>query len=221
MRRYKILIVCCFLCVFIGFTRVDAKKNELPLKGKTIYLDAGHGGADPGALYQGIEEKHINLKITLKLKKSMEEKGARIYLTRDADYDLSKPNAYQRKRSDLGERARLINVSDCDLYLSVHLNASVHTNWHGGQMFYDDVNEENEKLATILQEQFQNDLNSTRKQKRITDLYMYRKAKKPGVLAEVGFLSNPNERYLLQQDSYQQKIVDTLIRGVLRYFESQ
>lgn len=186
--------------------------------GKTIYLDAGHGGKDPGAYYKDIYEEDINLEITLKLRDKLESLGAVVYLTRDADYDLSTPNAYLRKRSDLGNRAKMINESDADMYLSLHLNSSSNTNWKGAQVFYDDINEKNEKLAETFQKYFNKYLNSDRSIKEISTLYMYKKITKPGLLLELGFISNPNERYLLNQNDYQDKIVNVLANCLLEIF---
>ena len=78
---------------------MNTKAKELPLLNKVIYIDPGHGGKDPGSIYKDIFEKDINLEICLKLKKELENKGARVYLTRDGDYDLSTPNTTTRKKA--------------------------------------------------------------------------------------------------------------------------
>ncbi len=138
-------------------------------------------------------------------------------MTRYGNYDLSLPEASNHKRSDLNQRIKLINESNCDLFLSIHLNADISETWHGAQVFYDDVNNQNVILAEYLQKEFSKTLKSKRKIKEISNLYLYRKATPPGVLVEVGFLSNSNERYLLKQDNYQQKIVNTIVDGVIKY----
>ena len=106
-----------FVCI-----KVKAFMPELPLLGKVIYVDPGHGGPDPGANYKDIYEKDINLEISKILSNLLMERGAIVYLTREGDYDLSSPHVYLRKRSDLSRRAKLINETKCDLYLSIHLN---------------------------------------------------------------------------------------------------
>ena len=106
------------------------------------------------------------------------------------------------------------------MYLSVHLNTYASSTWKGAQVFYDDVNPENKKLADIIQKSFKENLKSSRKPKEISTLYMYRNIRKPGVLLEVGFLTNPNERYLLQQKNYQSKICDAIIEGVINYYNN-
>ncbi len=221
MLRYKIYVFFFLILSIFGFNFVQADDNDLPLLGHIIYVDAGHGGADPGAMYMNIKEAPINLEISKKLEQALTEKGAIVYMTRYGDYDLSIPNANNHKRSDLNQRIKLINESNCTLFLSIHLNADISESWYGAQVFYDDVNSENVVLAEFLQKEFTTSLNSKRKIKEISDLYLYRKAERPGVLVEVGFLSNANERYLLRQDSYQQKIVDTIVTGVINYISSK
>ncbi len=217
MFRYKICVFFMLLIGIVGFNFVSAKENDLPLLGKIIYVDPGHGGIDPGAIYKNIKEAPINLEISKKLADALAEKGAIVYLTRYDDYDLSIPNSSNHKRSDLNQRIKLINESDCSLFLSIHLNADISESWYGAQVFYDDVNSENVILAEYLQKEFSSSLNSRRNIKQISNLYLYRKALRPGVLVEVGFLSNSNERYLLRQDSYQKKIADTITTGVINY----
>lgn len=208
MYKYKILIA--FVLLITVFYNVNAYINEAPLVGKVIYIDPGHGGVDPGAYYKDIYEEDINLQISLKLKDKLESMGAIIYLTRDADYDLSNPKSSLRKRSDLSNRAKAINNSNADIYLSIHLNASNSITWKGAQAFYDDINENNKKIAEKFQKYFNTYLNSKRSAKEIKTLYMYQRINVPGLLLELGFISNPNERYILRQNWYQTKIVNTI-----------
>lgn len=221
MLRYKIYVLFFLLVGICGFNFVSAEESNLPLLGKVIYIDPGHGGIDPGAMYMNIKEAPINLEISQKLEDSLTKKGAIVYMTRYGNYDLSIPNANNHKRSDLNQRIKLINDSNCSLYLSIHLNADTSESWYGAQVFYDDINSENVILADFLQKEFSKTLKSKRQIKQISNLYLYRKAERPGVLVEVGFLSNSNERYLLRQNSYQQKIADTITSGVINYFNSK
>jgi len=217
MFKYRIGVLFLFiisLCA-IGFVRaVDA-----PLFGKVIYLDPGHGGVDPGAIYKDLMESDINLAISKKLQLELEKLGAIVYLTRQGDYDLAVPNTINRKRSDLSRRGNLINKSNCDLYLSIHLNAETSSTWRGAQVFYDDVNEKNQILAKNIQEGFKKSLYSRRKIKEITDMYLSKRVKVPGVLLEIGYITNPNDRYLLKQSSYQTKVSKTIVNSLIKYFE--
>lgn len=215
-NKFLILALFIFSIFIVGYA--SAKTNDLSLLGKVIYLDPGHGGIDPGAVYKDIEEADINLKIAQKTAKLLEQYGAIVYLTRYGDYDLSVPNTINRKRSDLSRRGNIINRSNCDLYLSIHLNAESSSTWKGAQMFYDNVNPNNEIIAKIFQEEFKNNLNTKREYKQKENLYLSRRVERPGILIEAGFITNPNERYLLTTEAYQQKIAATILEATIKYF---
>lgn len=203
---------------FIGVLIFYALKVEaiLPLTGKTIVIDAGHGAEDPGTSYGKIYEKDINLAISLYLEKELGSLGASVIMTRDGDYDLSKPNATYRKKSDFDNRIKLINESNADLYISIHLNYLSATSYYGPQVFY---NGENEILAKTIQKVMNENLKGDRETKKIpSDTYMYNKLNIPGVLIECGFLSNVNERNLLNTEEYQKKVAKSISLGVLEYF---
>ena len=214
----KIKIFCLNLFLILLYTIGIINALNLPLLGKVIYIDPGHGGTDPGALYNDLYEADLNLQISLKLESELEKNGAIVYLTRYGDYDLAVKNAINRKRSDLSRRANIINASNADIYLSIHLNSDISSTWQGAQAFYDTVNEKNEIIAKIMQEQLKKDLKTKREYKQINDHYLYQRVKIPGVLLEVGFISNPNERYLLKQESYQEKISISIKDGLINYF---
>ena len=211
--KYNCYILLLFIVFILSFSIVRA--NNLELFGKLIYIDAGHGGVDPGAVYKDIHEKHINLSIAKRLRDELIKKGAIVYMTRYNDNDLSSIKASRRKQSDLSNRAKLINTSNADIYISIHLNSSNNTNYNGVQMFYDDVNEKNKLFAQSLQNEF----NKNKKIKEIYNLYMYKNIKVPGVLAEVGYISNNNDRMLLLTNKHQKEISEKLVNGIKNYFK--
>ena len=213
----KIYVLLLFVIIVLGMN--IAKASDMKLLGKVIYIDPGHGGKDPGAIYNDIYESDINLKISLQLKETLEKEGAVVYLTRYDDYDLAVKNAINRKRSDLSRRANLINNSKASLYISIHLNSISSSNWNGAQVFYVDANEENEKLASILQKNLTKELKTKRKYKKIYNQYMYRRINVPGVLLEAGFLSNPNDRYNLQNVNHQKKLSVVIKNSIIEFFK--
>lgn len=85
-------------------------------------------------------------------------------------------------------------------------------------MFYDNVNPNNEIIAKIFQEEFKNNLNTKREYKQKENLYLSRRVERPGILIEAGFITNPNERYLLTTEAYQQKIAATILEATIKYF---
>lgn len=205
---------------FIGVLILYALKVEavLPLTGRIIVVDAGHGKEDPGTSYGDIYEKDINLNISLYLEKKLSSLGAEVILTRYGDYDLSLPNANYRKKSDFDNRIKLINDSEADLYLSIHLNYLSDKSYYGPQVFY---TKNNEKLAKKIQNSMNEILNGDRLIKKMPkDTYMYNKLKISGVLIECGFLSNYNERNLLMTEGYQKEIANAISLGVVKYFSN-
>ena len=217
MNKYKCLIIIMFLISTFSISKVYANINDLPLLGKTIYLDAGHGGVDAGAQANQIKEKDINLILVKKLEKSLVSKGAIVYLTRDGDYDLSKTKT-NRKRSDLSNRAKMINESSADIYISIHLNSTTESVWRGLQIFYNNINRENKTLAETMDKVIRNNLSNVHDVKEENSYYMYKKIKIPGILIEAGFISNPSDNYILRSEEYQDKLVNNITLGIIEYF---
>lgn len=213
MLKYKMHILFLFIVTLCTFTFVSA---ETPiLIGKTIYIDPGHGGRDPGAIYKELRESDINLQISKYLKEELENNGATVYLTRIGDYDLSENNARNHKKNDLTARARLINESNCDMYLSIHLNSDPSPTWNGMQIFYTNNNEKNKEIAETIKE----NLKLKRKTKELKNMYLFERIKQPGILIEAGFISNPNDRYKLKQKTYQQELSKKITKGIIEYFK--
>ena len=206
------------LCIYT-FSFVKAEEYKPMLLGKIIYIDPGHGGMDPGAVYKEIKESDINLSISKILKEKLEKYGAIVYLTRQDNYDLSENSAKNKKRNDLTARARIINESNCDMYISIHLNSDPSPSWYGAQTFYTTQNKENKKIAELIQKKLQENLNTKRKSKNLKNTYLYEKITRPGILIEVGFISNHNERSLLIKKEYQNTLAITITEGVIEYFK--
>ena len=214
MKKYFSVLFTFFIGVLIFYAlKVEA---VMPLTGKTIIIDPGHGLEDPGTSYGNVYEKDINLSISLLLEKQLGSMGAEVILTRDGDYDLSIPNAKYRKKSDFDNRIKLINESNADLYLSIHLNYLSDSSYSGPQVFF---TMDNKLLAESIQNSMNKFTKGTREIKKIpADTYMYNKLNVPGVLIECGFLSNAKERELLQKEDYQKDLVKSIVKGVFEYF---
>ena len=221
MNKYKLLLITCLFIFIILISKTYAATNNLTLLGKTIYLDPGHGGIDSGTTYKKIYEKDINLILCKKLKTSLESIGATVYLTRETDKDLALNNVKNRKRSDLINRAYLINKTKPDLYISIHLNYLSNSKYKGLQIFYNKKNKENEEIALLLTKYIKEKTYNVRTPKFNNTYYMYRNITEPGVLIEVGFLSNPDDRYRLTHEEYQDKLISNLTYGINKYFEEK
>lgn len=214
MKKYDFIICILFFTVVIILS-VPMVSADLPLTGKVFYIDPGHGGVDPGSVFDDILEKNINLSISKFLQEELQRYGATVYLTRDGDYDLGSPNAMFRKKSDFDGRIKKINQSKADFYLSIHLNVLSNVKYSGPQVFYNKKVLESEQLATYLQSKMNEGLGGDREVEPIpSSTYMYSKLNKMGVLVECGFLSNASERQKLVTEEYQRKIASVLAEAI-------
>ena len=206
--------------MIIGISKAYAIIYENTLLGKIIYLDPGHGGIDSGTTYKKIYEKDINLVLCKKLREALILKGATVYLTRETDKDLALTKN-NRKRSDLINRAYLINKTKPDIYISIHLNHIQDSRYKGLQVFYNNKNKENEIIAKNLTKYIKEKTWNVREPKINNTYYMYRNITSPGVLIEVGFLSNQDDRYRLTHEEYQDKIVANLTYAIEKYLSEK
>ncbi|WP_139264210.1 N-acetylmuramoyl-L-alanine amidase CwlD [Clostridium magnum] len=204
-----------------------AAKNKFhnnDIKYKVILLDPGHGGVDGGAVSKsGIMEKDINLKISLKLRDKLTKEGYKVLMTREEDKGLYEDEGRIRKKKieDLNNRCKIKEQSNCDMFISIHLNAFPESKYYGAQVWYS-RNRDSQKLARIIQENFKNDLDSSnnRHQKSALDSYKVLRVNDdmPSVLVECGFLSNTIEEAKLNSDEYQSKIADCITKSIKLYY---
>lgn len=192
-------------------------------KSKTIVIDAGHGGPDPGKVSEsGTLEKDINLKIALYLKEILESQNINVIMTRTEDKDLA-TETNKRKLSDIKERVKLMENSNADMVISIHQNSYPDAEVYGAQCFYPTESEEGKKLASIIQNQIITSTNQTkiREIKDNNDYYLLKHSSTPIVIVECGFLSNPAEEQLLLTDEYQRKMAWSIYLGTLQYLETK
>jgi N-acetylmuramoyl-L-alanine amidase len=219
-------LITLFLILQYDFKEDDAwQLSNLPLSGKIIVLDPGHGGPDPGAVKGDAIEKDISLSVSLKLRDYLQQQGALVILTRETDIDLADKELKgysKRKVQDLNRRLDMINDSEADLFASIHLNAIPSSKWKGAQTFYSGHYKESERAAKFVQEELRRNLeNTTREAKTSNEIFLLKNSKKPGVLIEIGFLSNPTERGLLMQEEYQEQVAASVYQGIMRYFTNE
>ena len=220
MNKYKLLILICFFLITITLPKVTASVNSMNLLGKVIILDSGHGGVDAGATGNQIIEKDLNLILTRKLEKELVSRGATVYLTREDDKDLS-TTTINRKRSDLYNRAKYINKISPNMYISIHLNSVTNSSWRGLQVFYTTKNEENKLIAETITNHLKESISNVREIKKDNTYYMYKHITSPGVLIEAGFISNPNDSYLLRNKEYQDKLISSNSDSIEIYFQKK
>ena len=226
----------CLILLFIGisiFTFLFGKMPEqektiqtvsLPVSGKTIVIDAGHGKPDEGAESStGTTEAETNLKIALKLQNLLEQSGSTVILTRsdeNAIYDIDSKTLKQKKISDIHNRVKIGNESQADIFVSIHLNKIPEQQYYGWQCFYKEGNEDGKKLAELIQSNLNESMQkeNNRVAMKIDNIYIIKKVEIPTTIVECGFLSNPEEEKQLLDDNYQNKLAWGIYNGIIDYF---
>lgn len=216
-RKIKSIIIITIIVLLSSLDLISAK--TLPLLGIVITIDPGHGGRDPGTMYNSIKEKDLNLEISKALEKELTKNGAIVYMIRTSDIDLSSIYDSKKKRGDLYRRLLKIKENKSDLYLSIHINWYKSSAHKGAEVLYNSINKNNKILAEAIMNEFKTNQKSKREIKK-TNLYMYKNITIPGVLIETGYLSNPTERRLLQSESYQKELAKSITNGVKNYLKA-
>ena len=218
MLAVIMLIILCQILSLKLEKRIDnynRVKETFKISGDAlIILDAGHGGLDSGKI--GIndqEEKDINLKIALKIKKLLEEQGISVMMTRSADERLS-----ETQTEDLKARTEIMNRSNAALAVSIHQNSFRDSSVSGAQVFYYPDSDEGRKAADAIQEELNDMQPDYWKEVKANDTYyILKNTEIPVVIVECGFLSNYTEAEKLADDSYQSVVAGTVVRGILQY----
>lgn len=183
---------------------------------KTIILDSGHGGQDPGKIgTQGTKEKELNLSIARKVEQRLKDAGVTVIMTRTDDAGMADSHV-----EDLKARVKLINEKRPALAVSIHQNSYPDASVFGTQVFYYTHSKEGENAAVIMQESLQKmELQKNREIKANDTYYMLKKTEPPVLIVECGFLSNPEEETLLNEETYQEKLADGIANGILAYLQ--
>lgn len=228
--RFIIWVGLILLIMFtiLIFNQLSLKQNSQAITamswvvaGRTIIIDPGHGGEDPGKVGpSGVYEKDINLAVAKKLYTLLNDGGAQVIMTRDDDKALSngENTVKQRKRSDLQNRVELSRSSEADLYIALHCNSFPQSKWSGAQTFYAPNVPGSKELAEYIQLELISYLgNTSRSPKKDNSSLILKESIIPIVNIEMGFLSNPHEEKLLQEPAYQDKLVWSVYSGTVRY----
>jgi N-acetylmuramoyl-L-alanine amidase len=197
-----------------------AASAALPISGRLILIDAGHGGADPGKTGTMLDEKDLNLAIAGYLQAYLEMGGAAVLMTRVTDEMLSDGEA-ATKKGDMRLRGEMIRQYAPDLVISIHQNSFPGGQYWGPQVFYWQTNESGRRLAEGIQEQLNIFTGGTRQCKANSDYYILKQSDKTAVLVECGFLTNPEEEIRLNDAIYQKKIAWSIYSGIIGYFEEE
>ena len=219
-RIMAVLLIVCFLLLSWHAARASAETGEKKQDNRTVVVDPGHGGKDPGMTgADGLEEKGINLEISLKLWDILEKQGFNVVLTRDTDRGLYDEDASGKKLQDLQRRTELIRKAEPLLTVSIHQNSYSDPDVKGPQVFYFQGSDEGKSLAEAVQKSLNEKLEITdpRSVKGNSSYYLLKKSPAVTVIAECGFLTNPSEAEKLQDEAYQYKVAEALAEGIEAY----
>ncbi len=228
MRIKKFVLLLLLLgCIFVmpgyGQAWQIVQQLSVPL---VMVIDPGHGGMDGGASARdGTQEKDINLAISMALAEEAEKYGVETVLTREDREGLySEENHSGRwsKIEDMKERKRIIEETDPDLTVSIHLNNFLQDpDVYGAQVFYpedsaEDVLEENKDIAKRIQRALTEGLDdgSNRIVLPKSGIYLFKDTERSMVMVECGFLSNPGDLEKLKDEAYQEKIARCIMKAV-------
>ena len=243
MKKYRkygmeLIMACLLLAGFYLLSRqaavvsvqmtTEQENNEEQTKentgSKLILVDPGHGESDPGMIgVGGLEEKGINLSVSLLLKDSLESRGYSVVMTRDTDKGLYDASSNNKKAQDMQRRVALISEKTPLLSVSIHQNSYQDASVHGPQVFYYESSEEGRKLATAIQNSLNEKLevDRPREVKGNTSYYLLKRSQGTLVIVECGFLTNPEEAEKLQTEEYQKKVADAVADGIDAYLNGE
>ena len=213
---FILVIVSSFVLEFSYQSKFTNSEESLDF---SVVIDAGHGGLDPGSIgYKTkVKERDINLAVAKKLEQKLLANGFRVIMTRIDDNGLYGLSTKNYKKRDMQKRKEIIQESNPDIVVSIHMNSYVRHNLRGAQVFYDKNSKISEALALSIQDQFAAKLEKSDKGISFGDYFMLKCTESPSVIAECGFLSNEEDEKLLIDESYQFKIAECIFYGIINF----
>ena len=180
--------------------------NDKPLNhnsSKIIMIDPGHGNQDPGAVGNGVEEKDVNLKISLIVRDKLVADGYTVIMTREDDTFLS-----------LSERSDYANSVNADLFISIHNNSADNSTAKGTEVLCNFSTSSKDLAENILNEIVKRIDTTNRGLKDGSKMAVIRKTNMPAVIVEGLFISNSSDAKKLKDNSVIEKIADGIYVGI-------
>ncbi len=227
MKSRKPLELCMGILLIAGALALSREVVQVISKNqraaKTIVVDAGHGGSDPGMVTEELKEKDLNLAIAKMLKTHLEKEGYYVEMTRTEDTGLYQEGSRNKKAQDMQNRVAFIAEKTPLLTVSIHQNSYPDPSVKGPQVFYYADSAEGEKLADCIQKQMNERLETEnpREAKGNTSYYLLKKSSGVLNIIECGFMTNPQEAASLQDKGYQQKVVEAVGAGITDYLQGK
>lgn len=223
--RKKIIIISSIILIIIlsfvtAFSISYSYNIDSPVYPINVVIDAGHGGIDHGSVgySKKIYESDINLAIAYKLKSFFEKANIGVIMTRKDKNGLYGSNSSGFKQRDMQKRKEIIDNSNGDLVISIHLNKYTSSNRKGAQTFFKQGCRFGELAAKKIQDKFNENINARSFSALKGDYYILNCSDIPSVIVECGFLSNPEEEQLLITEEHQDKLAYNIFAGCMAYF---
>lgn len=186
------------LCLLL----LASHSGALALSFTTVVIDAGHGGADPGAVWSGIYEKRLCLDVAQRVESALRARGMNVAMTRRGDRTVS-----------LDSRAAIANRFQRAVFVSIHFNANRNRSVSGLETHY--RSDEGRMLASAIQRALARQVPGVSRGIDWEDFKVLRTTRMPAVLVECGFLSHRAEAARCATASHRQKIADAIVAGIL------
>ena len=203
----------------------SASQGQYNIINKVVYLDAGHGGYDPGATYFGQYEKNLTLAVQKRVKAKLEAAGYTVVTSRNTDTSV-----------ELLERSASANKSKADIFVSLHFNAGaqsangVETYYYQyyseypsriNQTYHNDAErlKRSSELAQAIQSNVVAQTGSKNNGVKRETFAVVRETTAPAVLVELGFISNQAEFNKINTAAYQEKLAEGVTKGILAYYD--
>ncbi|MGF0047635.1 GBS Bsp-like repeat-containing protein [Streptococcus hyointestinalis] len=203
----------------------SASQGQYNVINKVVYLDAGHGGYDPGATYFGQYEKNLTLAVQKRVKAKLEAAGYTVVTSRNTDTSV-----------ELLERSASANKSKADIFVSLHFNAGaqsangVETYYYQyyseypsriNQTYHNDAErlKRSSELAQAIQSNVVAQTGSKNNGVKRETFAVVRETTAPAVLVELGFISNQAEFNKINTAAYQEKLAEGVTKGILAYYD--
>ena len=195
---------------------------------RSIFLDPGHGGSDPGAISGGVREKDLTLSVYNKVSSKLASLGYTVLTSRNVDKDV-----------DLVDRADQANKANADMLLSIHFNAGGRGIARGIETYYyqatadrvPKINKENHnnaerlersrKLANKVQQNLLYQTGANDRGVKRASFTVLRETSIPSILVELGFIDNPEERNKIKTNEYQERLANGIVDGIVEYYKQE
>lgn len=232
MRKSNLILIGLIFALLVAIyslnmnvdtqTATAAKTSEQ----KTVIIDAGHGGEDPGKIsnYSSLKEKDLNLSIAFKVKELLEKDQYNVIMTREEDklvYSEGTTDIYYKRLQDLTRRKEIMDNSGAQIVVSIHTNSFTQPQYYGAQTFYPADSPESKKLAECIQKSLRENVDKSNKREPELKqpIVIIKNLKTPTTIVECGFLSNAEEEKKLGTEEYQAKIAEAIKKGIDSYFK--